>query len=35
MGRACTLNEPNIVATFGYLHGLFRPASVTPISAGA
>src|SRR5256712_12587255 len=25
MGRACTLNEPNIVATFGYLYGLFPP----------
>src|SRR5262249_30631649 len=25
MARACTLNEPNIVATFGYLHGVFPP----------
>jgi len=25
MARACTLNEPNIVATFGYLYGLFPP----------
>lgn len=25
MGRACTLNEPNIVATMGYALGLFPP----------
>src|SRR5256712_12426174 len=25
IGRACTLNEPNIVATLGYLYGLFPP----------
>ena len=25
MGRACTLNEPNIVATMGYLAGVFPP----------
>ncbi len=25
MGRACTINEPNIVATFGHLHGVFPP----------
>jgi beta-glucosidase len=25
MGRACTLNEPNIVATMGYLYGIFPP----------
>src|SRR5581483_9300316 len=25
LGRACTLNEPNIVATMGYLYGLFPP----------
>ncbi len=30
MGRACTLNEPNIVATFGYLHGLFPPGRRDP-----
>ncbi len=30
MGRACTLNEPNIVATFGYLHGLFPPGKRDP-----
>jgi len=25
MTRACTINEPNIVATFGHLHGVFPP----------
>jgi beta-glucosidase len=25
MARACTINEPNIVATFGHLHGVFPP----------
>ena len=25
MARACTLNEPNIVATMGYLYGIFPP----------
>src|SRR5437868_9734744 len=25
MTHACTLNEPNIVATMGYLYGLFPP----------
>src|SRR5206468_12129626 len=30
MGRACTLNEPNIVATFGDLHGLFPPGERDP-----
>jgi beta-glucosidase len=25
VGRACTLNEPNIVATMGYLWGIFPP----------
>jgi beta-glucosidase len=25
LGRACTINEPNIVATFGHLHGVFPP----------
>jgi beta-glucosidase len=25
LGRACTLNEPNIVATMGYLYALFPP----------
>jgi beta-glucosidase len=25
MVRACTINEPNIVATFGHLHGIFPP----------
>jgi len=25
IGRACTLNEPNIVATMGYLYALFPP----------
>jgi beta-glucosidase len=27
MGRACTVNEPNIVATFGHLHGVFPPGN--------
>jgi beta-glucosidase len=27
VGRACTLNEPNIVATMGYLYGLFPPGA--------
>jgi beta-glucosidase len=30
MGRACTLNEPNIVSTFGYLYGLFPPGRRDP-----
>ncbi len=30
IGRACTLNEPNIVATFGYLYGLFPPGTRDP-----
>jgi beta-glucosidase len=30
MGRACTLNEPNIVATFGHLWGLFPPGKRDP-----
>jgi beta-glucosidase len=29
-GRACTLNEPNIVATFGHLWGLFPPGKREP-----
>jgi len=30
VARACTLNEPNIVATFGFLHGLFPPGARDP-----
>jgi beta-glucosidase len=30
IGRACTLNEPNIVATMGYLYGLFPPGERDP-----
>jgi beta-glucosidase len=30
MGRACTINEPNIVATFGHLHGVFPPGKRDP-----
>jgi beta-glucosidase len=30
MGRACTLNEPNIVATMGYLAGIFPPGARDP-----
>jgi beta-glucosidase len=30
VGRACTLNEPNIVATMGYLYGLFPPGVRDP-----
>jgi beta-glucosidase len=30
MGRACTLNEPNIVATMGWLYGLFPPGARDP-----
>ena len=30
MARACTLNEPNIVATMGYLYGLFPPGKRDP-----
>src|SRR4051812_42316926 len=30
MRRACTLNEPNIVATMGYEMGLFPPGSADP-----
>jgi beta-glucosidase len=29
MGRACTLNEPNIVATMGWIMGLFPPGRTT------
>ena len=30
IGRACTLNEPNIVATMGYLYALFPPGKRDP-----
>jgi beta-glucosidase len=30
VGRACTLNEPNVVATFGHLWGLFPPGRRDP-----
>jgi len=30
IGRACTLNEPSIVATMGYLYGLFPPGVRDP-----
>ncbi|HJQ84293.1 MAG TPA: glycoside hydrolase family 1 protein, partial [Candidatus Binatia bacterium] len=30
VARACTLNEPNIVATVGYLYGLFPPGKRDP-----
>ena len=30
IGRACTLNEPNIVATMGYLTGIFPPGRHDP-----
>jgi beta-glucosidase len=31
MGRACTLNEPNIVATMGWVMGMFPPGRTTAI----
>jgi beta-glucosidase len=30
LGRACTLNEPNIVATMGYLYAIFPPGRRAP-----
>jgi beta-glucosidase len=30
IGRACTFNEPNVVATFGHLWGLFPPGRRDP-----
>ncbi len=30
IGRACTLNEPNIVATMGYLYTIFPPGARDP-----
>jgi beta-glucosidase len=30
VARACTLNEPNIVATMGYLHAIFPPGKRDP-----
>jgi beta-glucosidase len=33
LGRACTLNEPNIVATMGYALGIFPPGRSEPVVA--
>ena len=33
MGRACTLNEPNVVATMGYVMGMFPPGRSEPAAA--
>ena len=30
IGRACTINEPNVVTAFGYLLGFFPPGAVDP-----
>lgn len=35
VGRACTINEPNVVATMGYVMGMFPPGSVDPGAAKA
>jgi beta-glucosidase len=35
MGRACTLNEPNVVATMGYVMGMFPPGRTDPAAAEA
>ena len=35
IARACTLNEPNIVATFGHRWGLFPPGRARPRAAPA
>ena len=35
IGRACTLNEPNIVATMGYVMGMFPPGRTDPAAAHA
>jgi beta-glucosidase len=34
MGRACTLNEPNVVATMGWVMGMFPPGKTSPDTAG-
>lgn len=33
IGRACTLNEPNVVATMGYVMGMFPPGRNDPDAA--
>lgn len=33
IGRACTLNEPNVVATMGYVMGMFPPGRTDPSAA--
>jgi beta-glucosidase len=35
IGRACTLNEPNVVATMGYVLGMFPPGRSDPAAAEA
>ncbi|HWE57120.1 MAG TPA: family 1 glycosylhydrolase [Acidimicrobiales bacterium] len=35
VGRVCTLNEPNIVATMGYALGIFPPGRTDPVAAEA
>ena len=35
MSRACTLNEPNVVATMGWVMGMFPPGKSEPERAGA
>jgi beta-glucosidase len=35
IGRACTLNEPNVVATMGYVMGMFPPGRNDPDAARA
>ncbi len=35
IGRACTLNEPNVVATMGYVMGMFPPGKSEPAVAAA
>jgi beta-glucosidase len=34
MGRACTLNEPNVVATMGWVMGMFPPGRTDTAEAG-
>jgi beta-glucosidase len=34
-GRVCTLNEPNVVATMGYVMGMFPPGRTDPLAAEA
>jgi beta-glucosidase len=35
LGRACTLNEPNVVATMGWVMGMFPPGKTDPALAEA